>query len=170
MDQYNALYYSVANSNRLYWSTLLISSLLVIGVIAGLVLLLFGNKVGIFLVAIPAAIITYTFLLAIKGYVINDKEIIIIRIGSNITIPLSGIKNAFVDASAMAGSVRLFGVSGMFSNSGLFKNRKLGKYTAYATNPAFSVVVESKKRYFVLTPEKTDPFVTEILERNKMKH
>ena len=71
-------------------------------------------------------------------------------------IPLDGLQRAWADHEATAKSMRLFGNSGFFCIAGLFSNRKLGRYRAFATDPARAVVLELPKRKIVVTPR--DPW------------
>lgn len=115
---------------------------------AGTALLLAGSWAG-------AALFT------IRGYVLTREALLVQRLFWRSTVPLRGLTRASADPKAMSRSLRLFGNGGLFAFSGLFKNRRLGKYRAYATNPAQAVVLvlELPSRQVVVTPDATSEFL-----------
>jgi len=59
----------------------------------------------------------------------------------------------------MRGSLRLFGNGGLFAITGWFWNRKLGRYRAFATDPARAVVLRYATRRILLTPDDVQKFI-----------
>lgn len=61
---------------------------------------------------------------------------------------------------AMSGSLRLWGIGGLFGYIGYFKNRVLGNYKAYATHRRKTVVICTKDfEQIVISPDNPKEFV-----------
>ncbi|WHI47860.1 PH domain-containing protein [Microbulbifer sp. EKSA008] len=107
-------------------------------------------------IALPPAILALSAFFAIRGYAIKNGNLLILRPGWKTTISLEGLSEAFPDSTAMQGSVRIFGNSGLFGYIGLFQNQKLGRYRAFATDQQKSVVLRLATQTIVITPDKPE--------------
>ncbi len=64
--------------------------------------------------------------------------------------------------TAMAGSLRIAGNGGLFSFTGWFWSRRLGRYRAFVTDPARSVVLKFSDRTVVVSPDVPEEFVAAL--------
>ena len=112
-------------------------------------------------VVVPLMLFVGAALFTIRGYQLGAGELRVRRLLWNSTVPLRGLVHAWHDPEAMRGSWRIFGNGGLFAFSGLFWSRSLGRYRAWATDPARAVVLALPGHTCVVTPE--DPAV--FLER-----
>jgi hypothetical protein len=94
-------------------------------------------------------------------YITTDDELIIHRLLLNIHIKKSRIKSVeLIDKKKIRGSIRIFGVGGLFGYYGKFVNFELGSMTWYATRrdrTVLIVTVDNKK--IILTPNNPGSFV-----------
>jgi hypothetical protein len=65
-------------------------------------------------------------------------------------------------SGATMGSVRVWGIGGLFSFVGYFRHAVLGPYRAYATNDVDTVALRFGKDVVVVTPETPVEFVAAI--------
>ena len=152
------------------WSPVLVAvtalgCVVLLGVpIAGL---LSGGRGGLllFMVAMPLTILLLAAVFGIWGYRLAGDTLYIQRLGWATEIPLVGLIDATVDPQAMDSSWRLWGNGGLFSFTGHFRNRRYGHYRAYATAPRQAVVLKFPQRTLVLTPDRPERFVREVLAR-----
>src|SRR5690606_37779874 len=77
----------------------------------------------------------------VRGYTIEGSAIAVRRLGWALRLPLAGIESVEVDPEALRGALRLFGNGGLFAFSGLFWSRRLGRFRAFATDPARGVLI-----------------------------
>ena len=75
---------------------------------------------------------------------------------------LNLVASADYSPGATLGSVRTFGIGGLFGFVGHFRNAFLGPYRAYATDPANAVVLRLGREVVVVTPERPAEFVAAI--------
>jgi len=96
----------------------------------------------------------------VYGYSIQNGELRILRLGWSKDIKLSDISSVEFKPNAMMGSLRTFGIGGLFGYVGFFKNRILNNYKAYATHRKKTVVILTKKHdQIVVTPDNPEEFV-----------
>lgn len=101
-------------------------------------------------------------LFMVRGYSLSGGTLRVRRLLWETVVPLDGLRKAWADPAAMKGSIRLFGNGGLFSFTGWFSNRHLGRYRAFATDPARAVVLELGERKIVVTPEHTRAFLDQL--------
>lgn len=101
----------------------------------------------------------------VRGYSIDGQAIRVVRLGWSVHLPLEGIESVALEPEALRGALRIFGNGGLFAFSGLFWSRKLGRFRAFATDPARSVVIRWAGRTVVLTPDDPARFVAHLRER-----
>lgn len=114
------------------------------------------------MVVFPLCILFGSMLFIIRGYELTKDAVYVKRLLWRTTVHLSGLTSVEFDPKAMKKSLRLFGNGGLFSICGWFSSRSLGKYRAYATDPAKSVVLRFINRVVVVTPHDPERFVADI--------
>ena len=102
---------------------------------------------------------------SILGYRIEGRDLLVLRPGWHTRIPLRHIESVELVPDAMAGSIRLFGNGGLFGFIGLYRNKSLGRYRAFVTNAAHTVVLRVASGTFVLSPSSPEQFVRAIQQR-----
>jgi len=96
----------------------------------------------------------------VYGYRIEDGKLRIKRLGWYKDLHLEDINTVEFMPNAMKGSIRLFGIGGLFGYIGKFKNRPLSHYKAYATHRKRTVVISCKNHgAYVISPDKPEEFV-----------
>jgi hypothetical protein len=118
------------------------------GLILALPLILFlfkSESVWADLLLLSIFFICYGY--APQYYTLTNSELIIKRFLKPVHIPLAEIKtvSAIPEAKKMAnGSIRTFGVGGLFGYFGKFWNKESGKMTWYVTNFKNVIAIETK--------------------------
>ena len=125
---------------------------------------LFARVVATFL---PLAILVASLPFIIRGYVLNDHELRVERLGWENRFALANVESVEANPDAMRWSLRLCGSGGLFGYFGWFRNRTLGTYRAYSTAPKKTVVLKLGDRTIVVTPDDPARFVEEVLRRLK---
>ena len=126
-------------------------------------LLLFGAlKAGLVGMLIGVGVLTLCLAFSVRGYSVAGGAVLIHHLGWAKRLPLADVKRAEVAPNVMVGSVRTFGIGGLFGIYGYFRNAVLGSYFAYATDPARAVVLEVGAKTFVVTPNDPARFVAAV--------
>lgn len=112
-------------------------------------------------------IITWSIILGglgfgIFGYHITAGKLQILRLGWSKDIDLSSIKYVEYKPHAMTGSVRTFGIGGLFGYVGYFRNSILKSYKAYVTHRGKTVVITTEGGEVVISPDDPETFVASI--------
>lgn len=102
---------------------------------------------SVFLILVIA--ILWTWCYSVKELVLTEKELIVVRHGKSITIPLSSIQEVF--NGSVYRSVRVFGSGGLFGYLGIFRNSDIGYYRAMAGDLSEAFFVATKKRKYLLS-------------------
>ncbi|WP_043315826.1 PH domain-containing protein [Microbulbifer sp. HZ11] len=111
---------------------------------------------------IPVATLVLGALFTVRGYQVEGSQLYVLRLGWHSRLSLTQLETVTVDSSAMDGSIRLFGNGGLFAYLGLFQNKPLGRYRAYATDAARSVVLKLRTRTIVITPDDPETFAHSV--------
>lgn len=138
---------------------------LLIVMTSGVILLLLGLNYytpGTIYTLITWSIILGALGFGIFGYHIEDGQFKILRLGWSKDIDLSDITNVVYRPRAMTGSVRTFGIGGMFGYVGYFRNTILKSYKAYVTHRDKTVVLTTKEGEIVVSPDDPHAFVASI--------
>lgn len=101
-------------------------------------------------------------LFAVRGYVVTDGAIEVLRLGWRTRIPLRGLRSVESGPELLRGSLRLFGNGGFFSFTGLFWNRRLGRYRMFANDPRRAVALHFPDRRVVLAPADPETFASRL--------
>lgn len=104
----------------------------------------------------------------VYGYSIQDGKLKILRLGWSKDINLSEIIKVEEKPNAMLGSLRRFGIGGLFAYIGHFSNSILGRYKAYATHTKQTVVIYVNEGEIVISPDNPKEFIS-ALEEEKIK-
>jgi len=98
------------------------------------------------------------------NYVVTKEEIVVRRPILNVHIKRADIKSAeLIERNKITGSIRTFGVGGLFGYYGNFANFSLGRMTWYATRKDKPVLVKTiNDKKIIFTPNDSDKFVSEI--------
>lgn len=156
---------------RAPWSrTLKVTSVFSVLLLAGMMPLLalalpptpLGRAPYVALVLMAPCTLLGGALFMVRGYTLAGSTLRVHRLLWDTVVPLDGLRKAWADPTAMKGSLRLFGNGGLFSFTGWFGNRRLGRYRAFATDPARAVVLELGERKIVVTPEHTRSFLDQL--------
>jgi hypothetical protein len=133
-----------------------------------LVSLLFGALI-VFNFILPLAIllmIIYLICMLLKplNYEITENELIIRRLIKSVHIERSDIESIeLLDKSELKGTVRTFGVGGLFGWYGKFANSKLGDMTWYVTRrdkPVLIIKKDGKK--ILISPDEAAAFLIKL--------
>lgn len=101
----------------------------------------------------------------VRGYVVTADEIIVQRPLWSTRFERARLQSATIEPDALRGSIRLFGNGGLYSFTGLFRSPKLGRYHAYVTDPARTVVLRFSDRVVVVSPDNPEALVRELSSR-----
>jgi len=98
------------------------------------------------------------------NYVVTKEEIIVRRPILNVHIKRTDVRSAeLIERNKITGSIRTFGVGGMFGYYGNFVNFSVGRMTWYATRKDKTVLVKTKdNKKIIFTPDDPDKFVSEL--------
>jgi len=112
------------------------------------------------------AVIVLPFIPAPRKYIINQKAVIIRRIWADVEIPLADVTQVELSKyeEVFKGAVRTMGSGGLFGIYGNFQSPGLGKFRAYMTRKNKLVVIKTKDRPFVLSPDKPNKFIRAVDE------
>jgi hypothetical protein len=149
---------------RAPWDILLIiMTILFVGLLLGLNYLYPSESIIPIIIGWSIILICAAF--GVYGYSIQNGMLRILRLGWSKDILLSDIKSVEYKPNAMMGSLRTWGIGGVFGYIGYFKNRILSNYKAYATHSRKTVVISTKKNdQIVITPDDPELFVQALLD------
>lgn len=116
-------------------------------------------------IVMPLVVLTGTLPFLIRGYVLQERMLLVQRLGWSTRVDLTSLRSIVADPNAMRGSIRLFASGGLFGFFGVFRNRSLGLYRAYATDPRRAVVLKLSGRTVVVTPDDPAAFVADVRQR-----
>lgn len=84
-----------------------------------------------------------------KELVLTDKELIVVRRGKSLRIPVASIKDVY--AGSVFRSIRVFGSGGFFGYLGIFRNPDIGYYHAMAGDLSESLFIATTKKTYLLS-------------------
>ena len=114
---------------------------------------------------LPFVILGASALIVVRGYEIAGGELLVQRLLWATRVPLDGLESAWADTAAMDRSIRIFGNSGLFAVTGTYRNRTLGTYRAFVTDRRRSVVLRTRTKAIVVSPERPEAFLTSLKAR-----
>ena len=97
-------------------------------------------------------------------YIVTNDELIVKRLLLSVHIKRGDINSvALIDEHSIKGSIRTFGVGGMFGYFGNFANFTIGKMTWYATRRDSVVLVKTtNNKNIILTPDMPNEFLARL--------
>ena len=113
-----------------------------------------SGLLNIFLVLFVVMMIIIIWLYSPKSYYLDDDRLIIKRQLGKVVINLKDIKNIEkISNEEMKGTIRYFGVGGLFGYYGKFYIPSYGKVIFYATQSKNRILIETKdNKKFLITP------------------
>jgi hypothetical protein len=102
---------------------------------------------------------------AVRGYSVADGKLRVHRLGWSKSFDLSKLTGAEVSPGVTMGSLRVWGIGGLFGFIGRFHNNALGSYRAYATDADRAVVLDFSGEKVVVTPDSPVEFMRAVLEQ-----
>jgi len=127
--------------------------------------LLFGALI-IFNFILPLAILLLSIYLICwylkpLRYEISPDELIICRLFKSVRIKRSEIENlTLIDKNKLNGTIRTFGVGGLFGWYGKFSNNELGDMTWYLTRRDKPILISTKaNKKILISPDDTEAFI-----------
>lgn len=114
--------------------------------------------------ALMPLVLLITWGFSVRGYSIEHGTLIIQRPFLPKSIQLGQGLSATLDPEAGKGAAKVAGNAGLFGYYGSFRSKRLGFFTAYATDWKFGVVVRTGGKTYVVTPDEPDMFITRLTE------
>jgi hypothetical protein len=143
------------------WSNNLKISTGIFVALMGCVPLIIQSSGSYFVLAILAGVALFSVI----GYRVENGRVIIQRLGWTTALDLNDLVRVEILPFATAGSLRTFGIGGLFSYSGMFSNEQLGIYQSYVTNPENTVVLYFEtRRTAVVSPDDPKTFAMAVDE------
>ena len=139
-------------SNRL---KLLTAGFLLVGIVAMVAAQGWGSLVVLAVLLLAAAF-------SVRGYSVLEGCVHVHHLGWSTKFELTELSSVEAVPGATMGSVRTFGIGGLFSFAGRFHNQILGSYRSFATNEYNSVVLDFGGKKVVLTPDEPQEFVEAV--------
>ncbi len=123
-----------------------------------------GRAVPIYTTTVCLLIYFLAFAFRPVNYVVTKDELIVRRPLLNVHIKRADIKSVeLIDKNKIRGSIRTFGVGGLFGYYGRFANFSLGRMTWYATRRDKPVLVKTTDdKKIIFTPNDPGKFVTDL--------
>jgi hypothetical protein len=123
---------------------------------------------GFWLVSgILAILLTVVACSCVRGYEVAPGELRILRLLWTTRWALDPTVRAVARPHAMEGSWRVWGNGGMFAITGRFSGSGLGRYVAFVTDPARTVVLETPRGTVVVSPDDPAAFVEAAAEASQ---
>ena len=97
-------------------------------------------------------------------YIVTKDELIIRRLFGNVKVKRADIRSIeIIDKNKIKGSIRTFGMDGLFGYYGNFSNFSIGRMTWYATRRDKPVLVKTiNNKKIIFTPNEPERFVSEL--------
>lgn len=118
----------------------------------------------LFVIALLTTILATAASLCVRGYEVVPGELRIRRLLWSTRWPLDPSTRATIRPDAMRGSWRTWGNGGLFAVSGHFSGSGLGRYRAFVTDAARTVVLETRRGIVVVSPERPAEFSAAIAD------
>jgi len=115
------------------------------------------------LVGAPLIVLLGSLVFMVRGYVLTESSVEVLRLGWSTVLPLAGLAAVNGEPRGLRGSLRLFGNGGLFVISGWFWNRRIGRFRAYATDPERAVLLRYRDgRQVLVTPHDVQHFIIRV--------
>jgi transcriptional regulator with XRE-family HTH domain len=111
--------------------------------------------------------VVFSLFFSVNGFSIRNGQVLVHRLGWATKFELSQLSAFEANPDALMGAIRLFGVGGLFCFIGYYRNEVIGRFSAYVTDPAKSVVLEFGARRIVVSPDDPAAFVEALRDATK---
>jgi hypothetical protein len=111
------------------------------------------------------AMVAFAWLLAPRGFALEDTSLVIERLLRPVHIPWAEIRAVAALPQGLGGAIRVGGNGGLFGYYGRYWSRSLGSFRLYATRRVGLVCIATSQEMFVLSPERSAQFVSALLAR-----
>ena len=101
----------------------------------------------------------------IRRYRLSGGELIVERPWLTRRFPVAGLQAVVRDAGALRGARKIIGNEGLGAVSGRFRSRRLGRFSAYVSDPERAVVLRWADRCLVVSPVHPDWFIETLRKR-----
>ncbi len=112
--------------------------------------------------SVIVAVVLLAAAFAVRGYSVSNGQLRIHHLGWSTRIDLSCLDSAEFRPRAVAGSLRLGAIGGMFASVGFFSSRELGSYRGYITDSARAVVMSFGRDKVVVTSDQPEEFIAAV--------
>jgi hypothetical protein len=110
-----------------------------------------------------ALVIVLSYAYSPRGYIVSEGSLFVRRLIGKVCIGLEAVQDVrAANPEDLRGCLRLFGNGGLFGYYGLFRTSKLGKCSWYVTNRENAVVLVTRTKTTVLSPDDVNSFVMTI--------
>lgn len=110
-------------------------------------------QLQVFIGGLNGVLVAVTSLFCVRGYELDGHTLHVIRPFWITTVSLEGLNSVEIDPNAFQGSFKTVGNDGLFAIHGRFRSRRLGRFRAFATDPAKAVVLRFEQDLVVVTPD-----------------
>lgn len=118
---------------------------------------------SVLLASIVLALILVSYAYSPRGYTLDPGFAVVRRLAGAVNIPLADIQEVrTANAEDVRGCIRLWGSGGLFGYYGLFRTSKLGKCTWYVTDRKKLVVLITRTKTFLLSPDDVNGFISAV--------
>lgn len=118
-------------------------------------------------IAAPAILIAHVPFW-VRAYRISGRSLEILRRAGTRQVELEGIVSVDPDPDAFKGALRLLGSSGFGGHYGWFRSKRLGRFRAWVSDPARSVVIRFRDHTVVVSPADPAGFTAALRERRRI--
>lgn len=127
--------------------------------------ILFRNGTIFIFLSLAWCLFLLSYFFSPKGYSFDENKISILTRIKKIKIPLPEIKEIKkLEKEDLSGSLRIFGIGGLFGYTGIFYSKKLGFYLSFSTNYNNLIIIKAKKTY-IISPENMDLFLEVVKKK-----
>ena len=112
-----------------------------------------------------AGVVVLCAAFSVRGYSVAGETLLVHRLGWATRFDLGRLRGAEFSPGATLGSIRTFGIGGLFAFVGHYRNATLGAYRAFATDDARTVVLDFGTERVVVTPDRPAEFVAAVTAR-----
>ena len=109
--------------------------------------------------AVPPFALIASVAQGIRGYVLTEGELQILRWGWITRVPLTDLRDAEGKAGAIQYSIRIFANRGLLAFTGFYWSRELKLFRAFATDDSRSVVLRFERKRVVVSPHDPQQFI-----------
>jgi hypothetical protein len=108
-------------------------------------------------------VVGISYLSSVKHYEVTDSELIIHKpLGKTIFKKSDITSAALIDRKMLRFALRTFGIGGVFGHYGEFYTGKLGSMTWYRTRLDNPVMIHTKNKKIVLSPDEPQKFIAAL--------